>query len=155
MLPTSTVCCQLPPSSPLKGRKFFLKNFLPWKSDWGRRSSRGYRNSKSNLSLSFPSFFNRKNISFLPPPKMKKKRKNFDPLLLRLLFLLFFGPFSSKSLFFSSNTKKIIYGPLKQRFETRTNNVFFCKKSHPAAAKVFALLCVPFPKRASYIFCLT
>ena len=42
MLPTSTVCCQLPPSSPLKGWKFFLKKILPWKSDWGGRSSRGY-----------------------------------------------------------------------------------------------------------------
>ena len=28
MLRTSTVCCELPPSSPLKGLKFFFKNFF-------------------------------------------------------------------------------------------------------------------------------
>ena len=42
-------CYELPPfvtnfHRPVhwKGWKFFLKNFFLWKSDWGRRSSRGY-----------------------------------------------------------------------------------------------------------------
>ena len=34
--------------------KFFLKNFLPWKSDWGGRSSRGYDSKNEYDFWEFP-----------------------------------------------------------------------------------------------------
>ena len=51
MLRTSTVCCKLPPSSPLKGLKFFFKNFFCPGSRTGAGGAPG--DSRENHSLFF------------------------------------------------------------------------------------------------------
>ena len=99
MLRTSTVCCQLPPSSPLKGLKFFFKNFFCPGSRTGAGGAPGDRRRRRRrrtipirfrISLIPIRFrFAARLLSIIPPEKTAtterrrtKRRSPFFSLLL-------------------------------------------------------------------------